>query len=109
MQPDNLGRTCRKPESQMTIKEKVIEVALKHFEDYDTTLNPVSKIQVNVSTTTTFIINCAQVIITQVTNGSTWDILMIRYIELKKLHNYEYLQCMTNPVLWERHEDDLDK
>jgi hypothetical protein len=35
--------------------------------------------------------------------------LITGYIEIEKLHNLEYLQCMTNPILWEQHQDDLEK
>jgi hypothetical protein len=91
------------------MRGRMIEDALEFYEIEYKTSKPVEDIQVNIPTTTTFIINCAQLLLTEATKGSTRDILITGYIEIEKLHNFEYLQCMTNPVLWEKHQDELEK
>ena len=91
------------------MRDRMIEDALKFYENEDKTSTPVEDIQINVPTTTTFIIIYAQVLLTKATNGSTRDLLITGYIEIEKLHNLEYLQCMTNPRLWKQHQDDLEK
>jgi hypothetical protein len=57
MQADMLGKVIRKPVSQMTIKDKIIEDAYEHHEEYSRSSSPFRKIQVNV--TSKFIFNHA--------------------------------------------------
>ena len=53
----------------------MIEDGLKFYEKEETS-TPVGNIQVDVPTTTTFIITCAQVLLAEATKGSTQDLLI---------------------------------
>ena len=69
------------------MKDKMIEDALEFYEIKYKPSTPIENIQVDVPTTTTFIITCAQVLLAEATKGSTWDLLITGYIEIEKLHN----------------------
>jgi hypothetical protein len=71
MQPGYLGRPFKKPESQRSMRDRMIEDALEFYEIEYKTSKPVEDIQVSVPTTTTFIINCAQLLLTEARKGST--------------------------------------
>jgi hypothetical protein len=71
MQPNHLGLPFKKPEYRRSMRDRMIEDALKFYEKEDKTSTPVENIQVDVPTTTTFIITCAQVLLAEATKGST--------------------------------------
>jgi hypothetical protein len=99
MQPGNLGKPLGKPESRMSMRDRMIEDALRFYEIDDKTLNPVNMIQVNIPETTTHIMNRAWMLFTQMIHGSTRDDLITEYNKLWRLHNTKYIHCWSNPHL----------
>ena len=74
------------------MKDKMIEDALEIYEIKYKPSTPIGNIQVDVPTTTTFIINCAQILLTEISKGSTRDMLMTGYI---KIENYTNLNTFN--------------